>query len=78
MTTLTYTFGFVIEEQSGPSINSLGEALDDLRKDYPYIAKSIDAVKKSNPDDYKSYEFNAGLQLIIGGVKSNPETKQTV
>jgi len=69
MTAITYTFGFVIEEQSSPSLEAIGDQIDELAQEYPFTAKSIKASRKSNPTHDNTYEFNAGLRLIINGAK---------
>ncbi|HUD08087.1 MAG TPA: TetR/AcrR family transcriptional regulator C-terminal domain-containing protein [Candidatus Saccharimonadales bacterium] len=68
-TTTTYTFGYVIEEQSSPSIGSFGDQLNALGQEYPTIAKAIKASKQHNPTNNRVPDFNVGLQLIINGAK---------
>jgi TetR/AcrR family tetracycline transcriptional repressor len=66
MTSITYTFGFVIEEQSAPTpeeVDMLG--LDTYMSPYPHI---VQAMQEAH-DNYKSFDedYVAGLQYVIKG-----------
>jgi TetR/AcrR family tetracycline transcriptional repressor len=69
MTIITYTFGFVIEEQSAPNSDELEKAqLSGVLKDYPITMEAMDAAQRANLSSED--EFNAGLQLILQGAQA--------
>jgi AcrR family transcriptional regulator len=66
ITAITYTFGYVIEEQSSPSPDDLkGVDLDNFLSNFPATAAAIKAAQKAHKTDDDDY--NAGLQLIVAG-----------
>lgn len=66
ITAVTYTFGYVIEEQSSPSPDDLkGAELADFLENFPATAAAIKAAQKAHKTE--DDDFNAGLQLIIKG-----------
>jgi TetR/AcrR family tetracycline transcriptional repressor len=67
MSAVAYTFGSVIEEQSSPSLDEITDLLDDMKDDYPTTVEVLKLTQMSNLSDDNSYDFNAGLQLIIRG-----------
>jgi TetR/AcrR family tetracycline transcriptional repressor len=66
MTVITYTFGYVIEEQAAPNSDQFDDArLHGVLKDYPLTVEAMEAAKKANLSS--ASEFNNGLQLILKG-----------
>jgi TetR/AcrR family tetracycline transcriptional repressor len=66
MTSVTYTFGFVIEEQSAPTqeeVDMLG--LDAYMAPYPHIVEAMQAAHSDNKSFNKDYD--TGLQYVIRG-----------
>jgi len=63
-TAITYTFGYVIEEQAAPTIEQIAEFDSDaFLKPYPYITKALGNSSQKNPDK----NYLTGLQYIIAG-----------
>lgn len=68
LTATTYTFGFVIEEQSSPSEEQFAGSAEDLMRDFPVAAEAMHGAREHALDYNEDTDFNAGLQLIIGGI----------
>jgi TetR/AcrR family tetracycline transcriptional repressor len=69
MTATTYTFGFVIEEQSSPSDEEIGAMrLEDMELRFPNIVKATKEAHVSFRDLDKDYKI--GLDYIIKGASS--------
>ena len=67
-TIISYTFGYVIEEQSAPSLDSLEpEKIEDLYIQFPHLAATIRAQESLS----KTELFDRGLHLIIQSLVSN-------
>ncbi|HSW74685.1 MAG TPA: TetR/AcrR family transcriptional regulator C-terminal domain-containing protein [Candidatus Saccharimonadales bacterium] len=66
-TAIRYTFGYVIEEQSSPSVEEL-KSLDMSRllKHTPYTAQLLKGMGSDSDDE----RFIAGSELIIAGIKA--------
>lgn len=66
MTAKTYTFGYVIEEQSAPTAEQLQNIdVDAFFAPYPHIAQAMDEATQNqrSPDE----DFIIGLQYIVRG-----------
>jgi len=69
MTALTYTFGFVIEEQSSPRPDELIDFdIFHTLSDYPYLKEMVATIDMSTEASSRQYE--AGLAAIIRGSSS--------
>jgi AcrR family transcriptional regulator len=67
-TCLHYTFGYVIEEQSSPSLAVMaGPAAAGVVAQFPKIAHVIRLAQRENYSPESAYEF--GLKLIIRGAE---------
>ena len=66
-TAVHFTFGRVIEEQSGPSLDQLGKFdFDDFAAQFPYLYKNVKRLRAER--DHRAVqddEFEASLRLII-------------
>jgi TetR/AcrR family tetracycline transcriptional repressor len=65
-TVISYAFGAVIEEQSPPPDDVPEPQIKEFLKDYPTIARSIDAQLRLSP----AAQFDMGLELILRGLES--------
>jgi TetR/AcrR family tetracycline transcriptional repressor len=66
MTIVTYTFGYVIEEQSAPNAEEFENArLHGVLKEFPETIQAMDAARKVNLSSEE--DFDAGLRLILEG-----------
>ncbi|HEY7024399.1 MAG TPA: TetR/AcrR family transcriptional regulator C-terminal domain-containing protein [Candidatus Limnocylindrales bacterium] len=65
-TVISYAFGAVIEEQSPPPEDVPEPQIKEFLKDYPSIARSIDAQLRLSP----AAQFDMGLELIIRGLEA--------
>jgi AcrR family transcriptional regulator len=63
-TVISYVFGAVIEEQSPPPDDVPEPQVKEFLKDYPGIARSIDAQLRLSP----AAQFDMGLELILRGL----------
>jgi len=71
LTSLTYTFGLVIEEQAAPSPSELTEeVINHVFENYPYLRKMASTVDLSKNAADKQYEN--GLLAIIRGSSFRP------
>jgi TetR/AcrR family tetracycline transcriptional repressor len=74
MTTTTYTFGFVIEEQAGPNNSEqIMHGEDTIADTFPLIFESMKDARTENRD--MKQEFLTGLTYVIQGATSM-ESKQ--
>jgi TetR/AcrR family tetracycline transcriptional repressor len=65
-TVIGYAFGAVIEEQSPPPTDVPEPQIKEFLKDYPGIARAIDAQLRLSP----TAQFDMGLELILRGLDS--------
>jgi TetR/AcrR family tetracycline transcriptional repressor len=69
LTAVHYTFGFVIEEQSGPSPEAAATfKRSNFLKDYPNLAKALNSHGEEGNVENRAY--TAGLRLIIKGAEA--------
>jgi TetR/AcrR family tetracycline transcriptional repressor len=61
---ISYSFGAVIEEQSPIDVDVTGPQIQEFLKEFPGIAKSIDAQLRLSPQA----QFDLGLELILRGL----------